>query len=189
MIYPIYVYGTTVLRKKAKDITKNYPGLNQIILDMFETMKASDGVGLAAPQVGHSVRIIVVDGSEVDQKDDLPEEDLSSFKLALINPKITKLWGEKWSYNEGCLSVPTLREDVERPEFVRIEYYDENFEFHDEEFGGIKSRIIQHEYDHLEGILFVDRINPLRKRLINGKLNAISKGKVDIDYKIKIPAK
>ena len=189
MIYPIYVYGSTVLRKKTIEITKDYPGLEQLVQDMFETMISSDGVGLAAPQIGLPIRIFVVDGTEVKQDEDEPQEDLSKFKMAFINPKITRLWGEKWTYNEGCLSVPTLREDVERPENVRIEYYDVDFNFHDETFEGVKSRIIQHEYDHLEGILFVDRINPLKKRLINGKLNSISKGKVDISYKIRIPAR
>ena len=189
MIYPIYVYGSTVLRKKAGEITKEYPGLKQLIQDMFETMHASDGVGLACPQLGFPIRLIVVDGTQVEKNNARPEEDLSMFKFAIINPKITEIWGENWNYNEGCLSIPTLHEDVARPESVRIEYYDENFVFHNEEFSGIKSRIIQHEYDHLEGILFIDRINPLRKRLINGKLNAISKGRVDIDYKIKISKK
>ena len=189
MIYPIYVYGTSVLRKKAKEITKDYPKFHELIKDMFETMHASDGVGLAAPQIGLSVRMIVIDGTEIEQDKDDPPEDFSTFKLTLINPVIRKLWGEKWVYNEGCLSLPTLREDIERPEYLRIQYYDENFEFHDEEFNGIKSRIIQHEYDHLEGVLFIDRINPLKKRLINGKLIAISKGKVDIEYKIKIAKK
>ena len=189
MIYPIYVYGSTVLRKKAIKITKDYPGLEQLVQDMFETMISSDGVGLAAPQIGLPIRIFVVDGTQIKQDEDEPAEDLSTFKMAFINPTITKLWGKKWTYNEGCLSVPTLREDVERPEKARIEYYDVNFNFHDEIFEGVKSRIIQHEYDHLEGILFVDRINPLKKRLINGKLNSISKGKVDISYKIRIPAR
>jgi peptide deformylase len=189
MIYPIFVYGSSVLRKGTREITKDYPGLEQLVQDMFETMKVSDGVGLAAPQIGLPIRLFVVDGTDIEQDEDEKKEDLSAFKIAFINPKITKLWGKKWTYNEGCLSVPTLREDVERPEKVQIEYYDVNFNFHKEEFDGVKSRIIQHEYDHLEGILFVDRINPLKKRLVNGKLNAISKGKVDIKYKIKIPAR
>jgi peptide deformylase len=189
MVYPIYVYGSPVLRKKTAEIPPDYPGLGQLIQDMFETMKSSDGVGLAAPQIGLAIRIFVADTSEVEPGEGRQEEDLSSFRKAFINPRITRLWGEKWIYNEGCLSVPTLREDVERPEHVRIEYFDENFNHHAEEYSGIKSRIIQHEYDHLEGIMFVDRINPLKKRLINGKLNSISRGKVDIDYKIKIPIK
>ena len=189
MVYPIYVYGSKVLRKKTSDIPENYPGLKELIADMFETMKISDGVGLAAPQIGLPLRLFVVDGTDIEQSKNEPKEDLSAFKIAFINPKITKLWGDLWTYNEGCLSVPTLREDIVRPSGVRIEYYDENFNFHTGEFDGIKSRVIQHEYDHLEGVMFVDRINPLKKRLINGKLNAISKGKVDITYKIKTPVK
>jgi len=189
MVYPIYVYGSTVLRKKASEISSDYPGLGQLINDMFETLKVSDGVGLAAPQVGLPIRLFIVDGTEIEQSEDEPKEDLNKFKKAFINPSITRLWGEVRTYNEGCLSVPNLREDVDRLENVRIEFYDEDFNFHVGEFNGIISRIIQHEYDHLEGVLFVDRINPLKKRLINSKLNAISKGKVDISYKIKIPLK
>ncbi|MCB8999439.1 MAG: peptide deformylase [Bacteroidales bacterium] len=192
MIYPIYVYGTSVLRKKTKDISRDYPGLKQLIEDMFETMRFSEGVGLAAPQIGLSARLFVVDATGSGKEEegfDEDDEDLSDFKKVFINPRITKYWGEAWTFNEGCLSIPNLREDVDRPERVRIEYYDEDFNFHDEEFDGVRARIIQHEYDHLEGILFVDKINPLRKRLISGKLNAISKGKVDIHYKIKIPAR
>lgn len=191
MIYPIYVYGTTVLRKKTVDIDQNYPNLVKLIEDMFETMKFSEGVGLAAPQIGLSIRIFVVDatGSGPEEEGIETEEDLSDFKKVFINPKIMKYWGEPWTFNEGCLSIPDLREDVDRPEKIRIQYFDETFTFHDEEFEGVKARIIQHEYDHLEGVLFVDKINPLRKRLIAGRLNAISLGKVDIHYKIKIPNK
>lgn len=191
MIYPIYVYGTSVLRKKTIEIDRNYPELAKLIGDMFETMKFSEGVGLAAPQIGLSIRIFVVDatGSGPEEEGIETEEDLSDFKKVFINPKITKYEGEPWTFNEGCLSIPDLREDVDRPEKVRIKYYDEAFNYHDEEFDGVKARIIQHEYDHLEGVLFVDKINPLRKRLIAGRLNAISLGKVDIHYKIKIPNK
>jgi peptide deformylase len=192
MIYPIYVYGTSVLRKKTHEIKKDYPGLATLIGDMYETMKFSEGVGLAAPQIGLSIRLFVVDATGSGKEEegfDEDDEDLSDFKKVFINPKITRYWGESWTFNEGCLSIPDLREDVVRPENVRIEYYDETFKFHDEEFDGVRARIIQHEYDHLEGIMFVDKINPLRKRLIAGKLSAISKGKVDIHYKIKIANK
>jgi peptide deformylase len=192
MIYPIYVYGTSVLRKKTFEVEKTYPGLPQLIEDMFETMKFSEGVGLAAPQIGLSIRIFVVDATGSGKEEegfDVDDEDLSDFKKVFINPKIIRTWGEPWIFNEGCLSIPDLREDVSRPENVKIQYYDESFRIQNEEFGGVKARIIQHEYDHLEGIMFVDKINPLRKRLIKGKLEAISKGKVDIHYKIKIPAK
>lgn len=188
MIYPIYVYGTPVLRKKTVEIDKKYPKLQELISDMYETMKFSEGVGLAAPQIGLSIRMFVVDATGTGKEEegfDENDEDLTDFKKVFINPKITKQWGEVWTFNEGCLSIPDLREDVDRPEKLRIEYYDESFKFHDEEFDGTRARIIQHEYDHLEGIMFVDKINPLRKRLIAGRLSAISKGKVDVHYKIK----
>lgn len=188
MIYPIYVYGTPVLRKKTVEIDKNYPKLQELISDMYETMKFSEGVGLAAPQIGLAIRMFVVDATGTGKEEegfDEDDEDLTDFKKVFINPKITKQWGEVWTFNEGCLSIPDLREDVDRPEKLRIEYYDEHFKFHDEEFDGTRARIIQHEYDHLEGIMFVDKINPLRKRLIAGRLSAISKGKVDVHYKIK----
>lgn len=192
MIYPIYVYGTTILRKKTIEIGPDYPDLQLVIANMYETMRFSEGVGLAAPQIGLSIRIFVVDATGSGKEEegfDEDDEDLTDFKKTFINPKITRSWGEPWIFNEGCLSIPDLREDVSRPESVRIQYYDEEFKFHDEEYDGVRARIIQHEYDHLEGILFVDKINPLRKRLIAGRLNAISKGKVDTHYKIKIASK
>ena len=182
MVYPIYVYGTSVLRKKARVIKPDYPGLSQIISDMFETMKVSDGIGLAAPQIGLSIRLIVIDTSEMEDEDDLTLKD---FRRVLINPVIVSETGEKWSFNEGCLSLPNLREDVERHAKIRIQYYDQDFSYHDEVYDGVQARIIQHEYDHLEGILFVDRINPIRKRLLNGRLQAISKGISSAHYKIK----
>jgi peptide deformylase len=190
MVYPIYVYGSTVLRKKAKDIPRDYEGLDELIEDMFETMAFSDGVGLAAPQIGKSLRLFCIDATrtESDDEDDA-EEGLKDFKKAFINAQIIEETGDKWFFNEGCLSIPLLREDVERQSRIRIKYYDSEWNFHDEVYEGVKARIIQHEYDHLEGILFVDRINPLRKKLIKGRLNAITKGKVDIDYKIRIPSK
>jgi len=186
MVYPVYVYGMPVLRKVAKEIEKDYDGLPQLVENMFETMKASDGVGLAAPQIGKSVRLFVIDASEMEVED---EPDIKDFKRAFINPVITEEWGEKWDFQEGCLSIPLIREEVTRPSKLKIEYYDENWEFHVEEYDGVKARIIQHEYDHLEGILFVDKINPLRKKLLKSRLASISKGKVDIDYKIIHPRK
>jgi len=192
MIYPIYVYGTSILRKKTSNINKDFRGLGQLIEDMYETMRFSEGVGLAAPQIGLAIRLFVIDATGTGKEEegfDENDEDLTDFKKTFINPKITRYWGETWTFNEGCLSIPELREDVDRPEKVKIQYYDEDFNFHDEEYDGVRARIIQHEYDHLEGILFVDKISPLRKRLIAGKLSAISKGKVDIHYKIKIPNK
>ncbi len=183
MIYPIYVYGTSVLRKKAKEIGPDYPGIKELISDMFETMKASDGVGLAAPQIGLSIRLIVIDASEIS---DDSGPGLKEFKKVIINPLILEEIGDKWTFNEGCLSLPNIREDVDRKSIIRLRYYDENFRLHEEEFDGVKARIIQHEYDHLEGVLFIDRINPIRKRLLNGRLKEIAKGNTETSYKIKI---
>ena len=183
MIYPIYVYGTPVLRKVAEDITPDYPNLKEFIEDMWETMYFSDGLGLAAPQVGKSIRLFVIDGSPMEED----EPKLKDFKKVFINAKITERVEEEILYNEGCLSIPLLREDVDRPIKIRMEYYDENFNFHDEWFDGMAARVIQHEYDHLEGILFVDRLAPLKKSLLKGKLNSIMKGKFKVDYKVKLP--
>jgi len=183
MVYPVYVYGTSVLRKRAKEISPDYPGLTKLIDDMFETMKVSDGVGLAAPQIGMSVRLIVIDAAEMEEE----EESVKSFRKVLINPQILEERGEKWSFNEGCLSLPAIREDVLRHSVVRIRYQDENFQWHEEEYDGVKARIIQHEYDHLEGKLFVDRISPLRKRLLNKRLKAIASGAVSTAYKLCCP--
>jgi peptide deformylase len=186
MILPVYVYGMPVLRKVAGEIDKNYEGLNQLIDDMFETMKASDGVGLAAPQIGKSVRIFVINAEEMEVDD---EPELKNFRKIFINPYITEEYGDKWEFQEGCLSIPLIREDVTRHSKLKIEYYDENWIFHAEEYEGVKARIIQHEYDHLDGKLFVDKINPLRKKMLKARLGSISKGKVDIDYKIIYPRK
>lgn len=186
MIYPIYVYGSPVLRKKAMEIPEDYENLGQLVDDMFETMGHSEGVGLAAPQIGLSLRMFVIDATQVEEDD---EEYVPNFKKAFINPVLLDEKGDKLSYNEGCLSIPNIREDVYRPEKVRIRFYDRDWNLHDEEYDGIRARIIQHEYDHLEGILFIDKINPLRKRMLTGKLNAISKGRVDVDYKIKTAAR
>jgi len=197
MILPIVAYGDPVLRKKAVDITKDYPGLSQLIANMFETMKQAKGVGLAAPQVGASIRLFIIDAApyvvsddeEDDEDEEEDEEDLKHFKKIFINAHIVKEDGEKWKFNEGCLSIPTIREDVERQPELRIRYVDENFMEHEETYNGIKARIIQHEYDHIDGILFTDRINPLRKRLLKRKLTDISKGLVDVKYKMKFPVK
>lgn len=182
MIYPVYMYGTSVLRKKAQEIDKDYKDLDIFIEGMFETMKKAEGVGLAAPQVGKSIRIFIIDASDIDHED---EEYVEDFKKVFINPVIIEESGDEWVFNEGCLSIPEIREDVSRHEKVRIQYYDQEWNFFDEEYDGIRARIIQHEYDHLEGKMFVDKVSPLRKKLLKGKLTAISKGKVDIDYKIK----
>lgn len=179
MIYPVYIIGHSILRKTAKNVDKDYEGLNQLIEDMFLTMYHSDGVGLAAPQIGKSIRIFIVDGTPVS--DDEPE--LKDYKKVFINPQITERSGEIVSMNEGCLSIPKVREDVNRESIIRIEYFDENWKFHKEQINGFKARIIQHEYDHLDGVLFTDRTSPIRKRLLRSKLTALSKGKFEVDYK------
>ncbi len=181
MILPIIAYGDPVLKKKASDISKKYPKLDELIANMYETMDASHGVGLAAPQVGLSIRLFVVDASAFD------DEEVKDFKEVFINPVIKEEEGELWKFNEGCLSIPTVREDVQRKKVLHIEYYDQDWNFKKMTYKGVAARIIQHEYDHIEGILFVDRISPLRKRLIKNKLIDISKGDVDVDYKMKFP--
>ncbi|MDR1153545.1 MAG: peptide deformylase [Bacteroidales bacterium] len=184
MVLPIYVYGWPLLRKKSEDITPDYPGLQQLIADMFETMYQADGCGVAAPQIGKNIRLIVIDGSPMAD-DENPDDMLRTFKKVLINPVIIDRTGNEWTDSEGCLSLPRIRESVKRPAKVKIEYLDENFKAHHEEYDGTAARIIQHEYDHLEGALFIDRISPLRRKLIVAKLNAIARGKVDCSYKIK----
>ncbi|MBS1532904.1 MAG: peptide deformylase [Bacteroidetes bacterium] len=185
MKLPIIAYGDPVLKKKATAIEPaEYPQIGQIIADMFETMYGARGVGLAAPQVGLSMRLFVVDATPFD--DDEPE--LKDFKKVFINAQVLEETGEEWAFNEGCLSIPDIREDVFRCPVIRISYYDENWHHHEETFKGMAARIIQHEYDHIEGKLFTDRLSPLRKRLIEKKLNDISKGIVDVDYKMKFPA-
>lgn len=185
MIYPITVYGDPLLRQTAKPIEKDYPELAKLIEDMFETMYFSDGVGLAAPQIGLSIRIFVIDATTYADE----EPELANFKRAFINPEIIERTGDGWAMNEGCLSLPDIREDITRPETVRIKYMDENFVAHDETYSGYAARVIQHEYDHLDGILFIDLLNPLRRRLLKGRLTAISKGKVSTKYRQKLPGK
>ena len=179
MILPIYLIGHPVLRKVAKDIDKDYPELDKLISDMFDTMYKSDGVGLAAPQVGKSIRLFVIDGNPMAEE--YPE--LEGFKKVFINAHLVDEEGEEWSFNEGCLSIPGIREDVKRLTKFRLQYYDENWEYHDELFEGGQARIMQHEYDHLDGILFTDKISPIRRRLIKSKLAAIAKGRVVPKYK------
>ena len=179
MTYPIYIYGHPVLRKVAADIDKEYPDLQQLINDLFETMYNSEGLGLAAPQIGKSIRLFVIDGTPVAED----EPSLAGFKKAFINAHIKEKCGELQPMNEGCLSIPTLREEVNRESHIRIQYYDENWIFHDEVFDGYKARIIQHEYDHLDGILFTDKVSPLRKKLLKSKLLSISKGKFEASYR------
>lgn len=183
MIYPVTVFGDPVLRKKAEPITPEFPDLKGFIQNMFDTMYNSDGVGLAAPQVGQAIRIFILDS--IDHEDD----DLVGIKKAFVNPEILEKSGDEWLMNEGCLSLPEIREDVMRPESIRIKYLDEDLNEHEETYHGFTSRVIQHEYDHLEGIMFVDYLNPLKKRILKSKLTAISKGKVIPKYRIKVPGK
>lgn len=177
MIRKVTAYGDPLLRKVSKEINPDYPALHQLISDMFETMYAASGVGLAAPQVGLGIRLFIIDTTRID---DYPE----GCKLIFINPKILEESGNLWKYEEGCLSLPKIREEVERKENVTISYMDENFRAKKETFNGMNARVIQHEYDHLEGILFIDLISPLRKRLIRKKLDAILNGTVDAGYPI-----
>jgi peptide deformylase len=175
------MYGDPVLRQKAKDIEKG-TDLTQLIEDMYETMNAASGIGLAAPQIGKGIRLFVVDGSALDE-----EEGMEDFKKVFVNPQILDEQGDPWEFEEGCLSIPNIREKVKRKEEVHIRYYDAEWNLHEETFDGMKARIIQHEYDHIEGKLFVDYLTPLKKKLLKGKLTDISKGKVDTEYRILAP--
>ena len=189
MILPIVAYGTPVLKKKGTDITPEYPAFDQLLQNMWETMYAANGVGLAAPQVGIGIRLFIVDASLFADDDALTEEEqkqLTGFKKVFINPQIEES-GEEWAFNEGCLSIPDVREDVYRQEEIHILYWDENFKEHQEVYTGLAARVIQHEYDHIEGVLFTDKLSPLKKRLIKGKLNNIAKGNIDVDYKMRFP--
>jgi peptide deformylase len=183
MILPILAFGQPLLRQVASPIDKNYPDLTQLISNMYETMYSANGVGLAAPQIGLSIRLIVVDTKPFGN--DYP--DGKNFKEVIINPIILEYSGNDRTFNEGCLSVPEIREDVIRKEIIVMEYYDQDFNFHSKEFSGICSRVLQHEYDHLEGILFVDKVSPLKKMLIKRTLSDISKGKVEHNYNMIFP--
>lgn len=187
MILPIVAYGDPVLRKKGRDIAKDHPGLKELVANMFETMYAAGGVGLAAPQVGKSLRLFVIDASGFVDEDEEDEEGLKDFKKVFINPEIVEEEGDDWAFNEGCLSIPEVREDVTRAEDITIRYYDEDFNEYEETFTGLKARVIQHEYDHIEGVLFTDYLSPLRKRVLKGRLNNISKGKVSVNYRMRFP--
>lgn len=177
---PVVAIGSSVLKKKAEEIQPDYPGLNELISNMFETMHESRGVGLAAPQVNKSIRLFIVDATPYS--DDYP--DAKDFVKVFINPRIISETGDEWIFNEGCLSVPGINEDVSRKSNVEIEYMDEHFQKKRETFSGIAARIIQHEYDHLEGILFVERLSTLKKTLIKSKLIKIAKGDVDVKYRM-----
>lgn len=195
MILPIVVYGDPVLRKMGAEIDKDYPGLQELIANMFETMYNANGVGLAAPQIGKAIRLFVIDATPFadrdadDEDEELSKEEadyLKNFKRVFINARILEEEGQEWKFNEGCLSIPKIREDVSRKPTITIEYYDEDFKKYRETISGLAARVVQHEYDHIEGKLFTDRISALRRKLLAGKLNDIAKGRFSADYKTKI---
>lgn len=191
MILPIVAYGSPILRKVCVDITADYPGLEKLIADMWETMYNSNGVGLAAPQINKDIRLFVMDSEQIfanqddDEKGTYPDEP--GFKGLFINAHIVELNGDDWSYNEGCLSIPKIREDIMRSESVTLKYVDENFKPHTKTFIGLTARIILHEYDHIDGKLFIDHIKPLKRTLLKRKLDDISKGKINVDYRMVFP--
>ncbi len=191
MILPIVAYGSPVLRKVCDEITPDYPGLDKLIADMWETMYNSNGVGLAAPQINVPIRLFVMDSEQIftnqeeDEKGEYPDEP--GFKGVFINAHIVKLEGKEWAYNEGCLSIPKIREDILRNEKITIEFEDENFDLHTKIFNGITARVILHEYDHIEGKLFIDYLKPLKKQLLKRKLDDISRGKIKVDYRMVFP--
>ncbi len=183
MILPIVAYGDTVLRKVGDNISADYEGLKDLVANMWETMYSAQGVGLAAPQVGKAINLFIIDTSGFE------DEDYPDLKRVFINAEIIEEWGEEWAFEEGCLSIPHIREDVYRWSDIAIRYQDENFEWHEEEFDGIAARVIQHEYDHVKGKLFVDYLSPLKKRLLKNKLVNISKGGANTKYRMRIPKK
>jgi len=183
MVLPIYVYGHPLLRRVSQKIDRSYEGFDEFMVDMWDTMYKTDGIGLAAPQIGRSVRVFVVDADAMSKE--YPEG--KDFKRAFINAEMVEESGEPWLYNEGCLSVPNIHEDVKRHSKIKINYYDQDWNYHEDEFDGIIARIIQHEYDHLEGKFLTDRLSPLRRRLLGSKLSAISKGNISVKYRIVTP--
>jgi len=190
MILPIVAYGDPVLKRKAKAIPEDYPNLQELIDNMFETMYNAHGVGLAAPQIGKSIRLFIVDASPFAEDENISEEEKETLKDAkevFINPKLISEAGHEWDFNEGCLSIPEVREDVFRKPDIEIEYYDRNFKLQKKALDGLLARVVQHEYDHIEGVLFTDKLSGLKKRLIKGKLNSISKGKIDVEYRMRFP--
>jgi len=190
MILPIVAYGDPVLRKVGKKIDKEYPNLEALIENMTETMHNAKGVGLAAPQVGKSVRLFIIDASPFEENEELDEDErtfLKDFKGVFINPQIINEDGGEWAFNEGCLSIPNINEDIFREERIDIEYLDENFKVHKKTLDGLAARIFQHEYDHIEGVLFTDKLSTLKKRLLKKKLANISKGNIDVAYRMKFP--
>jgi len=192
MVLPIVAYGDSVLRKVGQKINKNYPNLEELISNMRDTMNNARGVGLAAPQIGKAIRLFLVDTSPFSENDELEDKErefLKNFNKIFINAKILDEEGDVWVFNEGCLSIPNINEDVFRKDTLTIEYFDENFKKHTETFKGLAARVVQHEYDHIEGILFTDKLSSLKKRLLKKKLENISKGKIEVDYRMKFPRK
>ena len=191
MILPIVAYGHPVLRKECDDIDENYPDLKKLIEDMWETLYHSNGVGLAAPQVNHAIRLFLVETQQLaesaaEDPENEPYEG-EAIKQVFINPEIVETGGKPYKFNEGCLSIPKIREDVSRDATVTINYLDENFEEHEKTFDGMTARVILHEYDHIEGVLFIDYLSPLKRKILKGKLNDISKGKTRVDYRMLLP--
>jgi len=192
MILPIVAYGNPVLKRVADDITSDYPNLSELIENMWETMYAAHGVGLAAPQIGLSIRLFVIDASPFVDEEEMDQEEiniLKDFKKVFINPTIEEEQGELWSFSEGCLSIPDVREDVSRKEEIVVSYVDENFKPQQLKLNGLAARVVQHEYDHIQGVLFTDHLSPLKKRLIKNRLTSISKGSISVEYRMKFPKK
>lgn len=190
MILPIIAYGDPVLRKIGSEIDQEYGGLKTLIENMWETMYNANGVGLAAPQIGLPIRLFLVDTTPFADDEELSESEkkqLSGFKRVFINAQMVEETGKNWAFNEGCLSIPDIREDITRKDTITLRYQDENFTEHTETFDGLLARVIQHEYDHIQGILFTDKVSTLKKRLLKGKLANISKGKIQVDYKMRFP--
>jgi len=192
MILPIVAYGNPVLKRVADEITSDYPDLSELIENMWETMYAAHGVGLAAPQIGLSIRLFVIDASLFVDEEQMDQEEidtLKDLKKVFVNPIIEEEQGELWSFNEGCLSIPDVREDVSRKEEILVSYVDENFTPQQLKLNGLAARVVQHEYDHIQGVLFTDHLSPLKKRLIKKRLTSISKGSVSVEYRMKFPKK
>jgi peptide deformylase len=190
MILPIVAYGENILKTKAVNITSGYPELKKLINDMWETMYNANGVGIAAPQIGKSIRLFVIDASPFSEDDEISDDEVSTlknFKKVFINPEIIDETGDEWNFIEGCLSIPNIREDIKRKEKITIKYYNESFEEIELDLEGLAARVVQHEYDHIEGVLFIDKLSSLKKKLLKGKLNDISKGKIKTEYKMRYP--
>tara|TARA_B100000035_G_scaffold75637_1_gene62901 strand:- start:291 stop:869 length:579 start_codon:yes stop_codon:yes gene_type:complete len=185
MILPILSYGNSILKKKCVDIDSSYPNLNELISDMWDTMYNAEGVGLAAPQIGRQIKLFIIDASPFFEEKEVTDYELKNLKRVFINPTVTFLNDEKCSFNEGCLSIPDIREDIERFDSIKIDFFDEEFNSHSLDFNGILSRVILHEYDHIQGVLFTDKISKFKRTLIQKKLNKISRGQIDVNYPMK----